>query len=64
MQEPQRLEDAVLSEEDLCALLGIDKKVLDDLRREKGFPFVRLTAKARVYLTDDILAWLKRHAGR
>lgn len=63
-QECQRFEDAVLSEEDLCALLGIDKKVLDDLRREKGFPAVRLTTRARVYLADEVLAWLKQQARR
>lgn len=62
MQEPQRLEEAVLSEADLLELLGIDRKTLDDLRRDKSFPAVRLTTKSRVYLADEVLAWLKERS--
>jgi len=62
MQEPQTLEEAVLSEADLLELLGIDKKTLDDLRREKDFPFVRLTTRARVYLAKDVLGWLEQRS--
>jgi predicted DNA-binding transcriptional regulator AlpA len=58
------LEQLVYSEEAMLELLGIDKKTLDDLRREKGFPFVRLTTRARVYLADEVLAWLKQEARR
>ena len=57
------LEQLVYSDEDLCRVLGIDKGTLDDLRREKDFPFVRLTTRARVYLADEVLAWLKKRAG-
>ncbi len=53
------LEQLVYSEEAMLELLGIQKKTLDDLRREKDFPYVRLSARARVYLADEILAWLK-----
>jgi len=56
------LEQLVYSEAAMLELLGIDKKTLDDLRREKGFPFVRLTARARVYLADEVLGWLKDQA--
>lgn len=62
MQEPQRLEEAVLSEADLLELLGIDKGTLDDLRREKSFPVVRLTTRTRVYLAKDILGWLEQRS--
>jgi len=62
MQEPQRLEEAVLSEADLLELLGIDRKTLDDLRREKDFPFVRLTTRTRVYLAKDVLGWLEQRS--
>lgn len=58
------LEQLVYSEAAMLELLGIDKKTLDDLRREKGLPFVRLTARARVYLTDEVLDWLKKQARR
>jgi len=65
MEEPKlTLEESVYSEAAILELLGIDKKTLDDLRREKDFPFVRLTTRARVYLADEVLAWLKRGARR
>jgi len=62
MQEPQRLEEAVLSEADLLELLGIDKGTLDDLRREKSFPAVRLTTRTRVYLAKEVLGWLEQRS--
>ena len=58
------LEQLVYSEAAMLELLGVDKGTLDDLRREKGLPFVRLTTRARVYLADDVLAWLKQQARR
>ena len=53
------LEQLVYSEAAILELLGIGKETLDDLRREKGFPFVRLTTRARVYLANEVLDWLK-----
>lgn len=58
------LEQTVYSEAAMLELLGVDKKTLDDLRREKGLPFVRLTARARVYLADEVLGWLKEQVRR
>jgi predicted DNA-binding transcriptional regulator AlpA len=58
------LEEVVYSEAAILELLGIDKKTLDDLRRERDFPYVRLTARARVYLADEVLTWMKEHARR
>jgi len=58
------LEQLVYSEAAILELLGIEKETLDDLRREKDFPFVRLTTRARVYLADEVLAWLKQQARR
>ena len=55
------LEQKAWSEQALCELLGIEKRTLDKLRNEDSFPFVRLTAKARVYLSDDVLNWLQEH---
>jgi len=60
MQDPQRLEDAVLSEADLLELLGINKQTLDALRLDKGFPVVRLSRIKRIYLADDVLSWLRK----
>lgn len=58
------LEQLVYSEAAMLELLGVDKKTLDDSRREKGFPFVRLTARSRVYLADEVLGWLEEQARR
>ena len=58
------LEYLVYSEAAALELLGIDKKTLDDLRREKGFPFLRLTTRSRVYLVDEVLTWLKEQPRR
>ena len=58
------LEQLVYSEAAMLELLGVDKGTLDDLRREKGFPAVSLTTRARVYLADEVLAWLKQRARR
>jgi predicted DNA-binding transcriptional regulator AlpA len=58
------LGDQVYNEEDMLALLGIGKETLDDLRREKNFPYIGLTSRARVYLTEEVLDWLKKQARR
>ena len=60
--EPQKLEDAVYDQETVLKLLGVDKGTLDHLRREAGFPFVRLTRLKRVYLAKDVLSWLEQRS--
>ena len=55
------IEQNIWTEEDLSKLLGITKRTLDSLRNEKGLPYIRLTAKCRVYLAEDILEWLKQY---
>ncbi len=55
------LESQVISEVDLLQKLNVPKGTLDRLRLQQGFPYVRLTLKDRVYLIDDVLAWLKDH---
>ena len=61
MENNLTMEQSVWTEEDLVKLLGITKRTLDNLRNEKGLPYVRLTAKCRVYLVEDILEWLKQY---
>ena len=56
------LENLVYSEPAMLELLGIGRETLDTLRLEKGLPFVRLTSRARIYLADEVLGWLKRAA--
>jgi len=58
--QKQTLGDQVLSEVSLLELLNVEQPALDSLRREKEFPFIRLNSKRRVYLTDDVIDWLKQ----
>lgn len=60
--ESQLLEDAVYTEKDILNLLAITQDTLDVLRREKGFPFVRLTRVNRVYLAKDVLKWIEEQS--
>ena len=55
----ETLEQKVWSEQNLLELLGIERRTLDNLRNAKGFPFIRLTNKSRVYLANDVLDWLE-----
>ena len=55
------LSQQVVSELDLLQTLNIGRSTLDALRREKHFPYVRLSLTARVYLIDSVVAWLKQH---
>jgi hypothetical protein len=43
-------------------LLNVEQPALNKLRREEGLPYIRLSRTARVYLTDDVLGWLKKRA--
>ena len=58
---PPKFNDLVFSEVELLEKLNIEQPSLDRLRREKGFPYIRLNIKCRVYLMDDVLDWLKQH---
>lgn len=55
------LSKKAISEYDLGLTLNVSRSTLDSLRLEKGFPFVRLSLKSRVYLVDSIIEWLKSH---
>ena len=50
----------VLSEVALLELLNIDKPALDKLRREENLPYVRLDKFYRVYLSEEVLDWLRK----
>ena len=60
MQETSSLRDQVLSEIELLEKLNVEQGTLDRLLREKGFTFVRLNAKCRVYLVNDVLGWFQQ----
>jgi predicted DNA-binding transcriptional regulator AlpA len=60
MMEVTQWQD-VLSEADVLDVFGMKKSQLDRLRRDQGFPYVKLTNTNRVYLFSDVAEWLSRH---
>ena len=54
----------VISELDLLTTLNISRSTLDSLRREKGFPMVRLSLQAKVYLISSVTDWLSNNEVR
>ena len=49
----------ILTEQELIDLLGIKKDFLSRLRREKQFPFCKISETQRVYLARDVVDYIK-----
>ena len=49
----------ILTEQELLDLLGIKKDFLHRLRREKKFPFCKISETQRVYLARDVVDYIK-----
>lgn len=64
VMDNQTLAEQVWNEQQIMELLGVNKKQLDYLRLEKGFPCVRLGKTIRVYLADEVLNFCKGIAER
>ncbi|MFC1938274.1 hypothetical protein ACFLVS_02360 [Chloroflexota bacterium] len=60
----QTLEQQIWNEQAIFELLGINRKQLDYLRLEKGFPYVHLGQRLRVYLANEVLDFVKQVATR
>ena len=56
--EHPSLSDKIVSEHDLCVLLGISARTLDILRRVDGLPTIYLNRTNRVYEVSGVLNWL------
>jgi nucleoside-triphosphatase THEP1 len=56
-----RLQEFIISEIDLLAVLNIEQSTLNELRLEKAFPVIRLNGRNRVYLIKDVVGWLESH---
>ena len=56
-----KLQESVISEIDLLAVLNIEQSTLNELRLEKSFPVIRLNGRNRVYLIRDVVGWLESH---
>ena len=51
--------EEILTEKELIDLLGIKKQFLDRLRREKKFPFCKVSTTKRIYLAKDVVDYIK-----
>ena len=51
----------VLTERELCELLGMNKEQVGVLRRAKGLPFIKLTDRARLYFEADLVDFFRRN---
>jgi DNA-binding Xre family transcriptional regulator len=49
----------VLTENDLCELLGMKKEQLADLRNQKKLPFIRLSKTRRLYFEQDLIKFFQ-----
>jgi hypothetical protein len=58
------LEQQIWNEASITELLGVNRRQLDYLRREKGFPCVRLGQRIRVYLANEVLDFVRKHSTR
>ena len=56
----KNINQEVLSEVALLELLNIEKQTLDKLRREENLPYIRLDKFYRVYLSEEVLDWLRK----
>jgi predicted DNA-binding transcriptional regulator AlpA len=53
--------DRLITEAELLKVLDLKKSDLDNLRREKGFPFVKFSQRKRAYFLSDVMEWAKKH---
>ena len=50
----------VLTEKDLCELLGMNKNQIGDLRRKKHLPFIKLSNTSRLYFENDLIKFFEK----
>ncbi|MBW2341820.1 MAG: helix-turn-helix domain-containing protein [Deltaproteobacteria bacterium] len=51
----------VLTENDLCELLGLKKNQIGDLRRRKGLPYIEVSKTARLYFEEDLINFFMKN---
>lgn len=49
----------ILTEQELCDLLGVKKNFLSNLRLNHKLPFCKVTTTQRVYLAKDVVNFIK-----
>ena len=56
----ERLENFI-EEATLCEALGLRKDSLARLRSQRGFPFIKINERVRVYREQSIVEWLAKN---
>lgn len=51
----------LLTEQEVCDILRINKERLTVLRKEKAFPYTDLSEWSRVYLEKNIIRWVEEN---
>jgi hypothetical protein len=50
----------VLTENELCDLLGLKLGQVGILRRDNQLPFVKISRTSRLYLVDELMKWFQK----
>ncbi|HUT16959.1 MAG TPA: helix-turn-helix domain-containing protein [Acidobacteriota bacterium] len=50
--------ESILTENELCELLGMKKSALAELRYKQKFPFCRISNTVRIYQVKDVLEFI------
>ena len=48
----------LLTENELCELLGVKRETISVYRNEQGLPFLKVSNTRRLYLEEDVIEWL------
>ena len=51
----------VLTEKDLCELLGMNKNQIGVLRRNKALPFIKVNDRSRLYFESDLIEFFRKN---
>lgn len=60
-QEDRQLKnmDEILTEKELCELLGVKKSMISGLRYDQQLPFCKISNTNRIYLVRDVLNFIE-----
>ena len=58
---PKETLQNVLTEKDLCELLGMNKNQIGNLRRAKSLPFIKITDRSRLYFESDLIEFFRKN---
>ena len=53
--------DGIVTEKELCEILGVGPVQLQYLRRARFLPFVNVGKGRRIYLQGSLMEWFRQH---